>query len=241
MAAVLPLQSPPEVHFASVATLSCSSFELCLFSGGFPLKRAESRRFGEVLMPSHLLSTSAASACSRFSTHGWIELIRLTLPRSSAPTGYTFSGGLLFTPPLPLCTFFLSDVPWHVLSRRERTSARLWRPGREAPGVEHVSLFIRPHWRRVLGSRSDNHNQQPTMSVFNSAAAGDPGHQGPLPILLELFPSVSHFLFPPPSISSIPFEHFIALNLPHFLFFFCHKIVDPSRRRPSARPRHQRD
>lgn len=44
-------------------------------------------------MPSHLLSTSAASACSRFSTHGWIELIRLTLPRSSAPTGYTFSGG----------------------------------------------------------------------------------------------------------------------------------------------------
>lgn len=91
--------------------------------------------------------------------------------------------------------------------------------------MEHASLFIRPQRRRVLGSGGENHHQQPTMRVFNSAGAGDPGHRG----------------FPPSSSSAFLFRLNNCCSRSAPFVGGGGKIDDPSRRCPSARPRHQRE
>lgn len=147
-------------------------------------------------------------------------------PRCPQATCSRGGGGSLFTPLLPLCTFFLSDALWHVLGRRRSTCAPLQRPGL-------VSIFIKLQWRRAVRSGSDHpHHQQPTMGVVTQ------GTRVPSTSSLSFSPHTTSS--PPfaPSLSAFSFECFLLSFCP-FFFFFPHPKKKSTLRasaRPSARP-----
>lgn len=193
----------------SAATLSGSSFERSFL---WRVYGKEGRERG-VRGGANAFTSPRRLGCvclfTRFSTRGLIELIHLTLFRSSVPTGYTLSGGSY----LHRCFLFAHfSCPMRSgmfsVEGKNFCAPSVPRAG-SAGGAGHVSLFIRPQWRRVLGSRSENHNQQPTMRVFNSAGAGDPGHQGFPPSSSCDFPfRTSSSLLLPSSIAALSFERF---------------------------------